>query len=106
MMGRPPDRGGEATRVLRHYDQIGLLVPARVVPSNGYRFYTAEQLAKGFPFRPDLVKIAYFETAADLARFQRDPRHEHIEQRAYPSGVRQSIRVLGPALPHDALSTE
>ena len=32
-------------RVLRHYDQIGLLVPARVNPENGYRFYTAEQLA-------------------------------------------------------------
>lgn len=32
-------------RVLRHYDQIDLLVPARVNPVNGYRFYTASQLA-------------------------------------------------------------
>jgi DNA-binding transcriptional MerR regulator len=30
--------------MLRHYDAIGLLRPARVNPSSGYRFYTAAQL--------------------------------------------------------------
>lgn len=32
------------TRALRHYDQIGLLPPARVDPSNGYRLYEAGQI--------------------------------------------------------------
>lgn len=32
-------------RVLRHYDEIGLLKPAHVNPTNGYRSYSADQLA-------------------------------------------------------------
>ena len=34
-----------STRVLRHYDRIGLLAPAHVDPATGYRFYSAKQLA-------------------------------------------------------------
>jgi DNA-binding transcriptional MerR regulator len=33
-----------SVRVLRHYDEIGLLRPAHTDPVNGYRYYTAEQL--------------------------------------------------------------
>lgn len=33
-----------SVRTLRHYDAIGLLTPAVVVPQTGYRFYSAEQL--------------------------------------------------------------
>jgi DNA-binding transcriptional MerR regulator/effector-binding domain-containing protein len=33
-----------SVRMLRHYDAIGLLRPARVDPASGYRFYTADQL--------------------------------------------------------------
>jgi DNA-binding transcriptional MerR regulator len=29
---------------LRHYDALGLLKPAKVDPSTGYRYYTATQL--------------------------------------------------------------
>lgn len=35
---------GVSVRMLRHYDAIGLLRPARVDEFTGYRFYTAEQL--------------------------------------------------------------
>ncbi len=31
---------------LRHYDEIGLLKPARVEPGTGYRYYTADQLPR------------------------------------------------------------
>ncbi|MGN0762714.1 MAG: helix-turn-helix domain-containing protein, partial [Aristaeellaceae bacterium] len=31
-------------RMLRHYDEIGLLKPARIDPESGYRYYGAEQL--------------------------------------------------------------
>lgn len=37
--------GRVSVRMLRHYDAIGLLRPARVDPATGYRFYTADQLA-------------------------------------------------------------
>lgn len=36
--------GRVSVRMLRHYDAIGLLRPARVDESSGYRFYTAAQL--------------------------------------------------------------
>jgi DNA-binding transcriptional MerR regulator len=38
--------GGVSVRMLRHYDAIGLLRPARVDAATGYRFYSAEQLAR------------------------------------------------------------
>ncbi len=34
-----------SVRTLRHYDEIGLLEPARVDPSSGYRSYAAAQLS-------------------------------------------------------------
>ncbi|MCO1656779.1 MerR family transcriptional regulator [Pseudonocardia humida] len=37
--------GRVSVRMLRHYDAIGLLRPARVDPDNGYRYYAAAQLA-------------------------------------------------------------
>ncbi|GAB3116280.1 MerR family transcriptional regulator [Streptomyces calidiresistens] len=38
--------GRVSVRMLRHYDAIGLLRPARVDPFTGYRLYTADQLAR------------------------------------------------------------
>ncbi|KAA0023003.1 MerR family transcriptional regulator [Antrihabitans cavernicola] len=38
--------GRISVRMLRHYDSIGLLRPARVDRSTGYRFYEAAQLAR------------------------------------------------------------
>ncbi|MGS2809705.1 MerR family transcriptional regulator [Nocardia sp. MW-W600-9] len=38
--------GQVSVRMLRHYDAVGLLRPARVDPATGYRFYTAAQLAR------------------------------------------------------------
>ncbi len=38
---------GVSVRMLRHYDALGLLVPARVDPHSGYRSYTAAQLDRG-----------------------------------------------------------
>jgi DNA-binding transcriptional MerR regulator/effector-binding domain-containing protein len=35
-----------SARLLRFYDEIGLLVPARADAQTGYRFYTVEQLAR------------------------------------------------------------
>jgi DNA-binding transcriptional MerR regulator/effector-binding domain-containing protein len=38
--------GRVSVRMLRHYDAIGLLRPARVDPSTSYRYYTAAQLSR------------------------------------------------------------
>ncbi|MFI6794664.1 MerR family DNA-binding transcriptional regulator [Streptosporangium canum] len=35
-----------SVRMLRHYDALGLLQPARVDPASGYRFYQASQLSR------------------------------------------------------------
>lgn len=35
-----------STVLLRHYDEMGLLAPAHVDPSNGYRYYSVEQLPR------------------------------------------------------------
>jgi DNA-binding transcriptional MerR regulator len=37
--------GRVSVRMLRHYDAVGLLRPARVDPQTGYRYYDATQLA-------------------------------------------------------------
>lgn len=38
--------GQVSVRMLRHYDALGLLVPAGVEPHSGYRRYTADQLSR------------------------------------------------------------
>jgi DNA-binding transcriptional MerR regulator len=38
--------GQVSPRMLRHYDEIGLLSPDRVDPATGYRYYAAHQLAR------------------------------------------------------------
>ncbi|MFD0559551.1 DNA-binding transcriptional MerR regulator [Stackebrandtia endophytica] len=38
--------GRVSVRMLRHYDALGLLQPARVDPATGYRFYEARQLSR------------------------------------------------------------
>jgi DNA-binding transcriptional MerR regulator len=38
--------GHVSVRMLRHYDALGLLRPAHVDPSSGYRLYTAAQLSR------------------------------------------------------------
>src|SRR5437870_1138840 len=38
--------GQVSVRTLHHYDDIGLLPPARVDPRSGYRWYAAEQFSR------------------------------------------------------------
>jgi DNA-binding transcriptional MerR regulator len=38
--------GTVSVRTLRHYEEIGLLLPAQVNPDTGYRAYTADQLGR------------------------------------------------------------
>ncbi len=38
--------GQVSRRMLRHYDELGLLTPERVDPASGYRFYSVHQLGR------------------------------------------------------------
>jgi DNA-binding transcriptional MerR regulator len=38
--------GGVSVRALRHYEQLGVLVPQTIDPATGYRYYKAAQLAR------------------------------------------------------------
>src|ERR1051326_7431307 len=50
-IGRFADATGLTVKALRHYDEIGLLVPARVEPDNGYRYYDAAQVEDAVTIR-------------------------------------------------------
>ncbi|HEX4728534.1 MAG TPA: helix-turn-helix domain-containing protein [Jatrophihabitans sp.] len=45
-IGEFAKHGRVSVRMLRHYDAIGLLPPARVDPFTGYRSYRADQLSQ------------------------------------------------------------
>lgn len=45
-VGRVAQRTGLSTKALRHYDRVGLLRPAAVDSTTGYRFYREEQVAE------------------------------------------------------------
>lgn len=50
-IGRFADATGLTVKALRHYDEIGLLVPARVDPNSGYRYYDAAQVEPAVTIR-------------------------------------------------------
>lgn len=45
-IGRLAERTGLSLKALRLYDELGLLPPARVDPSTGYRYYDTDQLER------------------------------------------------------------
>lgn len=50
-IGRFADATGLTVKALRHYDEIGLLAPARVDPGSGYRYYEAAQIEDAVTIR-------------------------------------------------------
>lgn len=50
-IGRFADASGLTVKALRHYDEIGLLEPARVDPDNGYRYYDPAQIEDAVTIR-------------------------------------------------------
>lgn len=77
---------GVSIRMLRHYDQIGLLRPSRVDPSSGYRFYDQSLLARanalvalkdlGFSLEQVRAMLDRDVSAADLRRLLTERRAE------------------------------
>ena len=50
-IGRFADTTGLTVKALRHYDEIGLLAPARVDPDSGYRYYDPGQIEDAVTIR-------------------------------------------------------
>lgn len=50
-IGRFADATGLTVKALRHYDEIGLLIPAHVDPQNSYRHYAEEQIVDAVTIR-------------------------------------------------------
>ncbi|GAB3766703.1 MerR family transcriptional regulator [Microlunatus parietis] len=80
--------GRVSVRMLRHYDKVGLLRPARVDEFSGYRYYEADQLrrlnrllaCKDLGFTLDEVKSILDEDDADLAGLLRRREAELVQQ--------------------------
>ena len=83
------DYEDQAEPVMRRY---GYHVERRLTPDS----------ASGFPFQPDLVKVAYFDSPDGMERFHTDPVHPRIENELYPAAVQQSIWVVGRVHPNHA----
>jgi DNA-binding transcriptional MerR regulator len=50
-IGRFADASGLTVTALRHYDEIGLLVPAHVDPETGHRYYDTGQIEQAVAIR-------------------------------------------------------
>jgi uncharacterized protein (DUF1330 family) len=51
----------------------------------------------GLPFKPDIAKVAYFDTGDAMDRLHGDPAHGRIEKELYPAAVAESIWLVAKA---------
>lgn len=81
--------GRVSVRMLRHYDEIGLLTPARVDPFSGYRYYEGAQFAalgrilafKDLGFRLDQVaRIVHGDVDGDTLHEMLAALHRELRQ--------------------------
>jgi uncharacterized protein (DUF1330 family) len=92
--------GARGASGYRHYEEQAEPVMHRY----GYQVerVLSPDTAVGFPFQPDVVKIAYFDGPDGMARMHEDPAHHCMERELYPAAVQQSVWVIGrvhPATP-------
>lgn len=89
-IGRFAQLSGFTVRALRHYESLGLLVPARVDPDSGYRFYRAEQL-------PDALRVRLLRAlempVPDVVEVMRDPESPAALEQLRAHRTRVAARV-------------
>jgi hypothetical protein len=49
--------------------------------------------------KPDLIKISYFNNAADKTKFESDPMNKVVEQELYPNAIENVIWISGKIHP-------
>lgn len=91
--------GKVSAKMLRHYDKIGLLLPEKINPENGYRYYSHEQVKdiiminklKGYKF--SLKEITYLLSKDDNNEIHRAMKQKlediHNELQQYQMLMRQ-----------------
>jgi DNA-binding transcriptional MerR regulator len=114
-IGRFARLTGLSIGALRHYDELGLLQPARVDPATGYRSYRAAQLERGRTINrlrsidlslDEIEAVLALDDDAARARALRDVR-DRLEARTWQ--LQRAIHVLNqmvegrePLVPVDA----
>jgi DNA-binding transcriptional MerR regulator len=88
-IGRFADASGLTVKALRHYDEIGLLVPAQVDPGNGYRYYDASQLEIAVTIR----RLRALELPLDEIATLLDADSETLRDRLAAHGYRVAEEV-------------
>ena len=89
------------TRMLRHYDKIGLLKPA-IIAENGYRIYTSEQMAiaglikkyRDCEFSLNEIKILLKADEQVAKRFAQEKIQEFYKQESSSQLILERLRKL------------
>jgi uncharacterized protein (DUF1330 family) len=72
------------------------------------RVIRPDGIGDGLPFRPDVIKIAYFADGAAMDRMHADPGHARIEGELYTAAVAESVWFVARAravAPHGSTAT-
>ena len=102
-IGRFARLTGLTVKALRHYDELGLLVPAAVDPDSGYRLYAPEQCRRGETIRRlrrlelPLDHVAALLEADDPQAVRRllvDHQRRIAERSAELNAIRQELQPL------------
>lgn len=83
--------GGE--RAYREHEEASEPVMRRY--GYGVELEMRPEGSNGFPFSPDIVKVAYFDAKDGMERMHADPAHERIEKELYPRTTSSSIWLVG-----------
>ena len=90
-------------RMLRHYDEIGLLRPTETDPETGYRYYRASQLREAGRIQAlrdmgfGLASIAVLLEIRDPAELERAFRQRSVELKAEINEAAYRLRLLDTA---------
>ncbi|MGM0238465.1 MerR family transcriptional regulator [Enterococcus sp. AZ103] len=94
---------GTSSRMLRHYEKMDLLKPAKIDPDNNYRYYQAEQLTtvnkikklQSFGFSLTLIKeILNQENPVDLEKYLYTRQQELAEELAVITQQKDSLAQI------------
>jgi DNA-binding transcriptional MerR regulator len=82
-IGRFSDATSLTVKALRHYDEIGLLVPARVDSDNGYRYYDPAQIEEAVTIRRLRALELPLDEIAELLRADGDALRDRLAAHGY-----------------------
>ena len=102
-IGRFSRLTGLTVKALRHYDELGLLRPARVEPATGYRFYGREQVRRAEAIRTlrrlevpldDVARLLATDDPAVVREVLVDHQRRNAIRRAQLNVVLQGLQRL------------